>query len=165
MTGTISTQMDHTFYNKKLRYFKEIVEKILELKIDNKTRKFEYVFARSCYYYLCRKYTTLSYQKISKTLNKNHATVMHGLKELPYIIKHDKRCNKLFNQIVSQVDVNHFEDKTNKTIERLVRDHNYFLIKNSELQNYIDKLKIKLNKLRSENQEMKRVIYIMADND
>ena len=43
MTGTISTQMDHTFYNKKLRSFKEIVEKILELKIDNKTRKFEYV--------------------------------------------------------------------------------------------------------------------------
>ncbi len=40
----------------KLEYFKDIVEKHTELKLKNTNRKFEYIFARACYYYLSRKY-------------------------------------------------------------------------------------------------------------
>jgi hypothetical protein len=153
------------FYNKKLEYYREVVEKAFNIKICNSTRKFDYVFARSCYYYLCRTYTPLSLQKISKTLNKNHATVMHGLKELPYILKHDERCNKLFNDIVRQVDVNHYETQTSKSLDRLVRDHNYYMIKNAELENYVIKLERKIKKITKKNNEMEQIIYIMADNN
>ena len=38
-------------------------------------------------------------------------------------------------------------------------------ILNNLMQNYIDKLEAKNKKLISENKEMKRVIYIMADTD
>ena len=165
MTGTISTQMDHTFYNKKLRYFKEIVEKILELKIDNKTRKFEYVFARSCYYYLCRSFGEMRFAKISATVEKNHATVMHSLKELPYIIKHDKIRNVIFQKIVSEVKEDYFIPKTKKTLDQLVLNHNYFLLENGNLQNYIKRLESKVKRLKNKNKEMKRIIYIMADTD
>ena len=157
--------MDHIYYNKQTEKFKEIVEQTLDVNILDNTRKFENVFARSCYYYLCRNYTDLSYQKISKTVKKNHATVMHGLKELPYIIKHDSRCNKLFNKIVNQIDKRYFENKHKKTVEQLVKDYNYYMLKNNSMQNYIDKLEAKNKKLISENKEMKRVIYIMADVD
>lgn len=153
------------YYNKKLQYFKEVVEKVFNIKIDDPTRKFDYVFARSCYYYLCRTYTSLSLQKISKTLNKNHATVMHGLKELPYIIKHDKRCNKIFTKIVNEVDIKHNEAMANKSLDRLVLDHNYYMLKNGELENYVIKLEKKIKKISKANSEMKRIIYIMADND
>ena len=158
-------KMDHIYYNKQTQKFKEIVEQTLNVNILDKTRRFENVFARSCYYYLCRTYTDLSYQKISNTVKKNHATVMHGLKELPYIIKHDKRCNRLFNKIVNQIEKKHFENKHKKTVDQLVRDYNYYLLKNNSMQNYIDKLEAKNKKLLKENKEMERVIYIMADVD
>lgn len=157
--------MDHIYCNNNSKNFKELVEKHADLKISKDTRKFEYVFARSCYYYLCRTFSKMSYHKISATVNKNHATVMHGLKELPYIIKHDKKCNSLFQKIMSEVKEDYFVPKTQKTIVELVNYHNYYLLENGNLKNYVKKLEKKIERLKQQNNEMKRIIYIMADND
>lgn len=157
--------MDHIFYNPKAETFKEIVERQTQLKIDNPTRKLEYVFARGCYYYLCRTYGHMSYAKIAETLNKNHATVMHSLNELPYIIKHDSVRKKTYDKIVGYVQKKHFETKTGKTIEQLVIEHNFYLIKCDSLKKRLQNLERKYKKLYTENKEMKRVIYIMADTD
>ena len=149
----------------KLKYFKDIVERHLEIKISTPSRKFEYIFARACYYYLCRKYTKSSFAKISSTLNKNHATVMHGLKELPYILKQRKDLNNAFNLIITEADTGYIYENTKMTIDELVMEYNFSLLKNGELENKIKKQDKKLKILRSENKEMKRVIYIMADTD
>ena len=100
MTGTIQIQMAHIFYKSKSDLYKSIVEKHTKLKLSKATRQFDYVFARGCYYYLCRTFGEMSFGKISKTVGKNHATVMHSLKELPYIIKHDKSRNVIFQKII-----------------------------------------------------------------
>tara|TARA_R110002020_G_scaffold141390_1_gene313065 strand:+ start:76 stop:528 length:453 start_codon:yes stop_codon:yes gene_type:complete len=149
----------------KLEYYKDIVEKHTELKLKNPTRKFEYIFARACYYYLCRKYTKCSYQQISKTLNKNHATVIHSLKELPYILKHHKHLQTMFNQILKEADKDYIFESTKMSIDDLVKEYNFLLLKNGELQNKLVNQDKKLKLVRSENKEMKRIIYIMADTD
>jgi len=149
----------------KLKYFKDIVERHLEIKISTPSRKFEYIFARSCYYYLCRKFAKSSYAKISSTLNKNHATVMHGLKELPYILKQRKDLKESFNLILAEADKNYIYKNTKMTIDQLVMEYNFLLLKNGEQDLKIKKQDKKLKLLRSENKEMKRVIYIMADTD
>ena len=107
----------------------------------------------------------MSFAKISATVNKNHATVMHSLKELPYIIKHDSVCNSIFQKIVSEVRKDYFVPKTKKTIDQLVNNHNYYLLENGNLKNYIERLESKLKKLKIKNKEMKRIIYVMADTD
>ena len=153
------------YYKNKSDLYRAIVEKHTNLKLSTPTRQFNYVFARSCYYYLCRKFGLMSFAKISATVNKNHATVMHSLKELPYIIKHDKSRNIIFQKIVSEVKEDYFIPKTKKTIDQLVLNHNYYLLENGNLKNYIERLESKLKKLKDKNKEMKRVIYIMADVD
>ena len=118
--------MAHIFYKSKSDLYKSIVEKHTKLKLSKATRQFDYVFARGCYYYLCRTFGEMSFGKISKTVGKNHATVMHSLKELPYIIKHDKSRNVIFQKIVSEVKEDYFIPKTKKTIDELVLNHNYY---------------------------------------
>tara|TARA_R110000822_G_scaffold298978_1_gene421871 strand:+ start:95 stop:568 length:474 start_codon:yes stop_codon:yes gene_type:complete len=157
--------MAHIFYKSKSDLYKSIVEKHTKLKLSKATRQFDYVFARGCYYYLCRTFGEMSFGKISKTVGKNHATVMHSLKELPYIIKHDKSRNVIFQKIVSEVKEDYFIPKTKKTIDQLVLNHNYYLLENGNLKNHIKRLESKLKKLKDKNKEMKRVIYIMADVD
>ena len=59
----------------------------------------------------------------------------------------------------------HIENKTGKTIERLVNDHNFYLLENHNLKNKLQFIERKYKKLLDENQEMKRVIYMMCDTD
>ena len=63
-----------------LQEIKHLVEKELQLNLDKKTRKREYVFARAVYYRLCHEFTKISLTAIGKNINKDHATVIHGLK-------------------------------------------------------------------------------------
>ena len=149
----------------KLKFLKDIVERHLDIKISTTSRKFEFIFARSCYYYLCRKYAKSSFAKISKSVNKNHATVMHSLKELPFILKQRKDLKNAFNLIIKEADNDYIYENTKMTIDELVMEYNFSLLKNGELENKIKKQDKKLKILRSENKEMKRVIYIMADTD
>ena len=65
---------------KILKEIRSIVEQECNLNLNNKTRKREYVFARAVYYKLCREITNNSYDDIGKTLNKDHATVLHGVR-------------------------------------------------------------------------------------
>ena len=55
--------------------------------------------------------------------------------------------------------------KTKKTLDQLVNNHNYYLLENGNLKNYIERLESKLKKLKVKNKEMKRIIYVMANTD
>ena len=65
--------------------YRDIIERFYNIKLDNKSRERKYVYARAIYYYVCRKYSNYNLAQIGKSLNKNHATVLHGIRELPHI--------------------------------------------------------------------------------
>ena len=165
MTGTKNIKMDHIYYNRKVEKYREIVERHTQVKLNKLTREFDYVFARACYYYLCRNFGEMSFAKIAKSVNKNHATVMHSLKELPYIIKHDSVKSKIYNKIVKEAEKDYVETKNGKSIERLVTDHNFYLMQCENLKTRLEQLDRRYKKIFAENLEMKRIIYIMADTD
>ena len=75
---------------KKLR---NVVEKYFKIDISTKTRKLEYVYARAIYFTLCYKFTNAKVVEIAKTLNMNHATILHSLKTFPYMLKHSSKLN------------------------------------------------------------------------
>ena len=61
---------------------KNLVEKEFDLQLKRKTRRRVYVEARAIYYMLLREKGRMSFANISETLDKNHATVLHAVKNL-----------------------------------------------------------------------------------
>ena len=104
-----------------LKDIKKTVEHVTGLSLTKNTRKREYVYARFIYFYLarkygkkefiidgCVKYYDCSLDSIGKLINKDHATVIHGCKQMLIIPQQDEKvniwliaCEKL---VVDQID-------------------------------------------------------------
>ena len=84
---------------------KEIVENYFELSISRNTRKRQYVEARAIYFKLCREFTQLSLEQIGESVNRDHASVLHGVKSINTWVQVDKRMKNsmhiLRNKIIN----------------------------------------------------------------
>ena len=58
-----------------------------KLDIHSSSRTLEHIQARAIVYSIFRDCNLMTYQEIAKIFDKNHATMMHAIKELPYMIK------------------------------------------------------------------------------
>ena len=70
------------------------------LDLKRKTRKREYVDARAITFYIIRTELDLSLGSIGKIFNKDHATVLHGLKVFSNLIETDKSFKNRFNKVL-----------------------------------------------------------------
>jgi len=124
------------------------VNKHFKLDITTKTRKYEYIVARACYYKICREIGGFSYSRIGRSVGKGHATVLHSLAELPNILKYDvlmaKKCKELFNKYDFLKKKEH-----EKSLNQLLVEYNIMLLENDELKRKI--------------QELTETIYQLAD--
>ena len=79
---------------------KNIVNSVLEVNVDLNKKTDEIVKARAICYKIMRDecYFTLKY--IADQFGKNHATIMHSLKEFPYMMQYDKRLQRSYHQIL-----------------------------------------------------------------
>lgn len=71
----------------KTQDIKKVIEERTNINLDMDTRKREFVYARALYYKLCRDLTKCNLQQIAKTVNKNHATVLHGITNIFPMLK------------------------------------------------------------------------------
>ncbi len=79
---------------------KEIVETETGYNLTHPSRKTELVYTRAMYYKLCREYTLHSLEVIGKSVNRNHATVLHGLKLYrDWIDQHEERYMQSYEKI------------------------------------------------------------------
>lgn len=135
-----------------MKKFRDIVEKHFKIDIGVKSRDHDRVFARACYFKLCRVVGGYSYQKIAKSLGLNHATVLHGLKKaLPAMMSFDNNKKALHDSLIIQFEKFRKIEKEKLTLDQLVIKYNNELIKNG--------------KLEKENKELKEIIYQLADTD
>ena len=84
---------------------KKIIQEESGLKdILKDTRKRNYVDARRIFYHILRNYHYLSLDKIGKiSRNRNHATVLHGLRNVEFLMKSDPSISSLFNRVSNRV--------------------------------------------------------------
>lgn len=74
-----------------LEKIKQFVDRYYGISIDKNTRKDEYIRARTMYYFLSREYTSKALSDIGCILDKDHATVLHNLKNNHvFYIEHDE---------------------------------------------------------------------------
>ena len=94
---------------------KEIVESYFELSITRNTRKRQYVEARAIYYKLCRIFTQLSLEQIGKSVNRDHASVLHGVRSINTWVQVDKRMNN--NMRILKNKIINYQVEKDKTVE------------------------------------------------
>jgi phage regulator Rha-like protein len=96
---------------------KAIVSEYYNLDISKPTRLREYVIARMMFYKLLRANTNMTYQEIADTFDKNHATVLHSVKNLDGIMEYDYSIrsdylsvNSKFNEALDRIYNGNLED-------------------------------------------------------
>jgi len=116
-----------------MKKYRELIESYFKIDISNKTRKFNYVFARACYYYLCREFGNNTLLQIANSLDKNHATVLYSLNQLPYMIKFNNECKEQYNEILHKLNLSNY-NYSNKSLKEIVVSYNVLLIENDLLK-------------------------------
>jgi hypothetical protein len=126
---------------------KELIEQVYRLDISSVSRQSSYVQARSIYYRLCIDYTPLNYSQISKSINRNHATLIHAMKQFDVLVRFIPGFDKNFKFIKAAfLEGEMFPEKEKRM------DLDELLVKYNDLLLSFDELKVNFDKL--ENQKM-----------
>jgi len=84
---------------------KELVLQQTNINVDDTTRTREQVEARSLYYTLIKEITPkTTLKQIGKSVNKNHATVIHGLNQWDMLVRYNPTLNKYKERILKMFD-------------------------------------------------------------
>ena len=106
------------------------IQKVTGVDITTKTRKYEFIEARMIYYKLLRD-RGYSLQEIGDTLDKNHATVLHGINVFNDIKDYDKDLMEKYSaaiQLLAGVKINKYV-----TADEYALEFAYWLLKDSDL--------------------------------
>lgn len=126
---------------------RELVEHETGYDLTNTKRTTEYVYMRAMYYKLCREYTLHSLNTIGKSVGKNHATVLHGLKLFDnWIDKHEKSYIDTYSKLDKII-----ASKLNR--ERKYRDKEYY-------RNKYAKTLIKLRDVENKHRNLLKLINV-----
>ena len=126
---------------------KNIVNSVLEVNVNDPKKTDEIVKARAICYKIMRDecYFTLKY--IADQFGKNHATIMHSLKEFPFMMKYDKRLQRAYLKIMGiweqeadqYVELNPTQLK--KRAKRLARENNLLNLSLLDVQEQLETVK------------------------
>tara|TARA_R100000231_G_scaffold91092_2_gene68732 strand:- start:1981 stop:2376 length:396 start_codon:yes stop_codon:yes gene_type:complete len=109
---------------------KQLVEEETGYDLLNPRQTRDRVYIRSVYFKLCRNNTLSSYNKIGKSVKKNHATVMHGI--------------NLYDETLSRFEKAYVE--LYKKIEFKLRNKNIdIVLEIQDIQNKIKDLQTRLD--------------------
>lgn len=132
----------------KLDKIKEIVEIETDSDLKLKSRQREIVYARSIYYKLCKTHTRATLSSIGKSVKKDHATVLHGLRLFDDVITKYEDAQD-YKRIHGKLD-RMFRNKST-SIERFVDPLGYYREKYKETL-------LELRKVRNEIRLLKKQI-------
>ena len=83
---------------------KTLVEQETNNTLNTKTRKRDIVYTRAVYFKLCRIHTQQPLSDIGKTVNKDHATVLHGIKVFNNVlIEYEQNYLELFTKLDKEI--------------------------------------------------------------
>lgn len=102
------TQEEITEISEKLKRY---VTFEFNLDINSKSRKAEYIDARSIYYKILYDFYGLKYEDIAKTIDKTHASVLNAVSNFTYYIERDKIKREKYLKILIALELISEEEK------------------------------------------------------
>ena len=121
-------------YNLTLPDIVEAVSNVTNATLKSKIRDEHTVFSRWIYFKIAKSLSFKSLNKIGKEVNRDHATVIHGLREVEIVLK-DPKYNYYYNQAMQNLGLQPQNVDILKVIEIEDDEPNYDKIK--ELVNLI----------------------------
>jgi|TARA_R110000796_G_C14393148_1_gene416679 hypothetical protein len=123
-----------------------LINQELEINLieNSKDRKRIYVFGRAILYDILRKHLNMTLSDIAKVFNKNHATVLHSLKQLPFLLKFDKNLAYSYNNIMYNW-LGNVDNSVPVSDEELKTRIKYLINQNKMLNLKVDDLNLQLS--------------------
>jgi len=88
----------------KPQEIKTLVEQETNNTLDTNTRKRDIVYTRSVYFKLCRIHTQQPLCDIGKPVNKDHSTVLHGIKLFNNVlVEYEQSYLELFTKLDAEI--------------------------------------------------------------
>ena len=135
-----------------LQKIKELVQIETKIRdISKRSRLPDIVDARVMYYYLAKKYTGLSYHRIARSIDRDHATALHGMKSYGNwnfaSLQYRKQLDKLhaIEQLIPEIQESHIESADL---------HELFKARNIALNSQVSEL---LNEIKQKDAEIKKL--------
>lgn len=133
------TMIDIKLQNKIIK----IINDTFNVDIVSKTRKQDYVDGRMIYYRILRD-LGYGYQPIARTLNKDHSTIIHGIRAFDDVTTYDKELYNKYAVIKELILEGVHEPATQEDTYQQLMDKAIHLEKeNKRLNLYIEELKSK----------------------
>lgn len=132
--------------NEDLIFIQKCVEQVTGLDLATRTRKHEYIIARTIYYKICRELTLYSYGDIGGILNKDHSTVLHAIKNFKRDVAGDETNFKKYHSaftIAEKILSERYDEL--KEGEKL----HILMSKNVKLESEVEFLKMQIEKMES----------------
>ena len=99
-------------------YISEVSEKVkkfvtfeFNLNLNSKSRKTEYIDARSIYYKILYDFYKLTYEEIGETVDKTHASILNAIFNFTYYIERDNIKKEKYLKILIALDLISEEEK------------------------------------------------------
>jgi hypothetical protein len=86
----------------RVKAVKKIVNEYFDVNVDSSIRTSPLIQARAICYKILKDQCNMTYSFIAFCFKKNHATVIHALKEFPWMIKYDKQMDKDYHIIMAK---------------------------------------------------------------
>ena len=147
--------------NKTINNIISIIDEELSVNLKKNTKKRTriYVFGRALLYNILRKHLKMTLEDIAKVLNKNRATVLHSLKQLPFLLKFDSTLAHKHNNVMyfwlgnvnNSVELSDEELKTR--IKLLINENKMLNLKVEGLKTELSNYKGKYHKYLEVSQE------------
>lgn len=110
---------------------KQVVEQETGYDLTDQRRIREQVYTRAVYFTLCRNNTLASFQAIGNSVNKNHATVLHGVRLYEDTLERfDKTYSELYKRLQNKIlmkqdtrekEIKDIREQIDNALERLQR--------------------------------------------
>lgn len=106
-----------------LNIIKKKIEEQYDIRLDKTIRKRNYVEARSIYFKIAKDNLNITFDKLGKSVNKNHATVIHSIKNLQDLMSWDNNLKNNYNKILSDLDLQEesFNHLSNYELKLLIK--------------------------------------------
>lgn len=90
---------------------KKFVTFEFNIDLNSKSRKMEYIDARSIYYKILYDFYNLTYEEIASTVDKTHASVLNATSNFKYHIEQDKYKREKYLKILLALELISEEEK------------------------------------------------------
>lgn len=117
--------------------FKKIIELETGIDVDIVSRKRNFVETRSLYYKLLRDVLGMTLQSIADTVNKDHATILHSIKNFDIWSSYSEDLRRSYTNVMHMIHHYEYDSMDNLELSKLRYNNILLDLKVKELTDHI----------------------------